>query len=233
MGDPPPFEGFPREGLEFLADLERENTRDFFQANRELYTESVATPAKAFVADLLLALRENVSEGIEGDPRVGKSLFRINRDLRFSKDKTPYKPRIDCVFWEGGEPRRSPSLFIRVRAGYVALGAGLMHPEPAKLKAFRDAVAAEESGVQLSAILVHLTDAAPSVTIPEATRVRVPRGYPADHPREALLRLDGIHASIQADHPTTIHEAAFVDWCAERYRPFAPLHHWLVTAIQE
>lgn len=96
------FSGFPEEGIQFLADLDVNNNRDWFQANKKLFQERLQIPAQQFVAALGVRLLK-ISAGIRYDTRTNGSgsLMRIYRDTRFSKDKTPYKTNISMAFWEG------------------------------------------------------------------------------------------------------------------------------------
>src|SRR3990172_7908766 len=86
------FAGFPRGGLEFLAGLAADNSRSFFDTHRRSYERDMRAPVRLFVTDVAALLRSTVAPAIQAEPTVGKSLFRINRDTRFSKDKTPYHP---------------------------------------------------------------------------------------------------------------------------------------------
>lgn len=225
------FGGFPAEAREFLAGLAANNTRGWFEANRGTYDEAIARPARAFVGALGPELRKTISPGIEFEPRVGKSLFRINRDLRFSKDKTPYNPWLDLVFWEGPNARTAPSLFLRIAATEVVLGAGVFALRGSDLDRYRDTVANTTRGADLSSILARLRREWPHVETNEPTRARVPAGFPQDHPQADLLRRDALHAALRLPVPRTLHAARFTGWCCERYRSFAPLHRWLVETL--
>lgn len=91
------FAGFGDDAIGFLAGLEADNTAAYFQANRRVYDEQVRGPLQ----QLCVAVGERLAAGlvpeIRYEPKVGKSMFRINRDLRFSKDKTPYHPHLDLA----------------------------------------------------------------------------------------------------------------------------------------
>src|SRR5947208_986392 len=95
------FAGFPPAGLQFLAGLQANNNKTWFDANRADYDTGLIAPARQFVVDLGAKLREQVSPRIHAEPRTGGSLMRINRDTRFSKDKSPYKDYLGLWFWEG------------------------------------------------------------------------------------------------------------------------------------
>ncbi len=101
MPESPRFSGFSEPALAFLSGLAADNSRSFFEANQDVFKQGLQEPARALVADLGIAVKATISDGLQAEPKVGKSLFRINRDLRFSRDKTPFHPWIDMVFWEG------------------------------------------------------------------------------------------------------------------------------------
>src|SRR5919205_1037045 len=138
------FAGFPNEGLELLAGLAENNTRQYFDAHRDVYESALLAPAKAFVVALGEELHARVSPGLRAEPRVNGSILRTNRDTRFTTDKRPYKEHLDLWFWEGeGPSREHPGYFIRVRPETVALGAGMRgfdadHPRAELLR--RDAL---------------------------------------------------------------------------------------------
>ena len=136
------FTGFPAAGLEFLAGIARDNTKAYFDANRTAYETGLLEPAKAFVVALGDELHARVSPGIRAEPRVNGSILRINRDTRFSTDKSPYKVHIDLWFWEGAGPSRErPGYFVRLRPSTVTIGAGMHRFDRPLLEAYRAAVA--------------------------------------------------------------------------------------------
>jgi uncharacterized protein (TIGR02453 family) len=99
------FEGFRAELIEFLSELGRNNNREWFQAHRQECESYLAQPARTFVRAMGDCLKE-LGSGIHAEPRIRGSIFAINRDIRFSSDKTPYKPYLDLWFWQGDGPSR-------------------------------------------------------------------------------------------------------------------------------
>jgi len=93
------FAGFPDGTFRFLRGIAKDNSKDWFEAHRTDYEQSYVEPAKALVAELGPKLQK-ISPGVKIEPKVNGSLFRINRDVRFSKDKSPYKTHLDLWFWE-------------------------------------------------------------------------------------------------------------------------------------
>jgi uncharacterized protein (TIGR02453 family) len=168
------FRGWPEEFQRFFIGLELDNSKRYFEANRKLYTDAVRAPMEALVAAL--------------EPEFGPGkIFRINRDLRFSADKSPYKTNIYAVVGMGG------------RGGYVSLDAkGLMvaagryELDAATLQKYRQAVAAAGAGAHLEALVERLESSGYQLGGEELKRV--PAGYPKDHPRARLLRHKRLYA---------------------------------------
>jgi uncharacterized protein (TIGR02453 family) len=218
------FTGFTTEAWEFLDGLAADNTSDYFNDHRERYRECVATTSAAFVDALTPAL-ERVHPGLQGEARVGRSLFRINRDTRFGHDKTPYKTYLDFLFWIGdGEPRRSPACIIRLATTTVLTGAGQIGLTGAALDRYRTAVAGSD-GAQLRAVVDQLV--ATGSELSEPSRARVPSPYPPAHPNADLLRRDGFHLTHTNRHPDELGDERIVTWTADELARYAPLLRWL------
>ena len=225
------FAGFSREGLEFLEELASNNTREFFDAHREVYQGALLQPAKDFVVALGEELHSRVSAGIRAEPRINGSILRINRDTRFSSDKRPYKEHLDFWFWEGDGPSRErPGLFMRLRPATVTLGAGMHRFEPPALAAYRAAVADEASGRALENAIADASGLR-GVTVGGPEYKRVPRGFGADHPRADLLRHSALYVSGDWKLPRAVTGPAFVGWVAERLERMAPVERWLTATL--
>ena len=119
------FAGFPPDAWAFLTELDADNTKGFFDTNRQRYDDGIAGPSKALVEALAVALPARLGCDVRAEAKVGRSLFRINRDTRFSADKTPYKTHLDFLFWVGdGPPRTQPAFIMRLAASSVLVGGG-------------------------------------------------------------------------------------------------------------
>ena len=223
------FKGFPREGLKFLAELDRNNEREWFQANKERYEAFLLEPARDFVEAMGTALRR-FSKNVNADSRVGGSISRINRDTRFSMDKRPYKNHLDLYFWEGsGKSRESPGYWFRLTPKQLILASGMHRFDPPLLERFRDAVDDEKRGRAL-ARAIEKTRAA-GAEVGGQQYKRVPRGYPADHRHSDLLRHGSLFAWIEQRVPRETHTAEFPSYCAERYRKLKPIEDWVAELM--
>jgi uncharacterized protein (TIGR02453 family) len=128
----------------FLRDLRENNSRDWFRANRDRYEADVKGPALQFIVDFGPHLRR-ISPHFRADPRpVGGSLFRIYRDTRFSRDKSPYKTHAGLHFrHEAGKDAYTPGFYLHLEPRAVFVGIGIWHPDGATLKRIRGAIAAD------------------------------------------------------------------------------------------
>lgn len=170
------FRGWPAEAITFFADLEADNTKAFWLAHRSTYDASVKAP--------FAELSEAVAE--EFGPL---HLFRPHRDVRFSKDKSPYKTAAGAVAEGEGGTR----FYVEISGAGLRIAAGYYHLAPDQLERWRAAVDDDGSGPAIEAAVAQVRSAGLDVDGREALK-RAPRGYPKDHPRIELLRLKGCHA---------------------------------------
>ena len=165
------FTGFPPEAFTFFAKLAKNNNRDWFQAHKHVYEQSCREPMKALMAAI--------------DPPFGAGwLSRINNDMRFNRDREPYKTRIEAGV---------KGHYVSVGAQGMYVGTGIYKPEPATLRQLRQAIAADASGRRLQAIVATLRRKGYAVATHESS-AKPPRGYDAGHPRVELLKMKDIHA---------------------------------------
>ncbi len=209
------FAGFPVAALDFYDDLEVDNTRSFWEAHRETYERCVRAPMTA----LLEALAGEFS------PDGGSvTVFRPYRDVRFSKDKTPYKTH------QGGFVPAGPGMgfYVEVAPRGVRVGAGCYHAEPPRLAAIREAMADERTGPVLQRTLTTLERAGFSVG---GEKLKTsPRGWPADHPRIDLLRHKQVLGEKSYGFEPVIHTPEVLDLVREDWRALRPLLSWLRRA---
>jgi uncharacterized protein (TIGR02453 family) len=227
----PAFAGLPEETFRFLAGLAAHNDKAWFDAQRADYEQGYVAPAKALVAALGPRLQA-IAPAVRWEPRVNGSIFRIHRDVRFSQDKTPYKPHLDLWFWEGD--RRgwdTPGFFFRLFAERLILGAGMHKLENVPLERFRAAVLEPRSGAALERVLTRI--AAGPYRVGEPERRSLPRGFDKTHPRAALLLHEGLTATWEGAVPREARSGAFVDWCLGHWRALAPLSDWLRAHVAQ
>lgn len=223
------FEGFPDGTLRFLRGLAKNNSKAWFDAHRSDYDAFYVDPAKSFVESIGPRLQK-VSKTIRYEARVNGSLFRINRDVRFSKDKTPYKAHLDLWFWEGDRRGwESPGFFFRLAPTKLILGAGMHQLSKEQLGTYRDAVVDERSGKALTKVAEQLRRT--GYEVGGATRKTVPRGFDPSHPRASLLLHEGLFATRESDVPRSVGAPNFVDECIAHFRAVAPVSKWLAEHV--
>ena len=214
MSDPdvPPFAGIPVAALDFYDDLEVDNTRSFWEARKQVYADAVRAPMTALCAAL--------------EPEFGAAkIFRPYRDVRFAKDKTPYKTH-QGAFVRVGE---STGWYVEVSPRGVRTGAGFYEASGPRLAAFRAAVAHDRFGPELERVLHTLEKRGFEVG---GDRLKTsPRGYPADHERIDLLR----HRSLTAGHligfEPVIHTPELLDLVRADWRSLRPLVSWIAEHV--
>ena len=175
--------------FKFLGELRRHNRRLWFLKHRSEFEDCVRQPGLRFIADLQLRLRE-VSPWLVADPKPhGGSLFRIYRDVRFSKDKSPYKTHTGMNFRHAStsETVHGPSLYLHLEPKNCFLAGGIWQPEPRSLARIRDAVAWRPE---------EWRKAKRGLRLEGDTLTRPPRGYAATHPLIDDLKRKDFIASI-------------------------------------
>ena len=181
------FTGFRPEAIQFLADLAANNDRAWFQPRKADYESLLKEPLEALCA----ALAERFeAKGIPLQADPARSPFRIYRDVRFSKDKSPYKTNVGASFPWAGDGEGSGGGYFHLSPGEVFVGGGMWHPEPAKLNAFRRLVDTDPGRVH--AVIEEPAFVNAFGKVSGETLTRVPQGYRADHPDAELLKLKGV-----------------------------------------
>lgn len=221
------FEGFPKAGVKFFNDLARNNNKPWFEAHRGDYENNVLAPAQQFVIAMGKRLQK-LSPKVNADPRVNRSLFRLNRDTRFSKDKTPYKTHMGVMFWEGSRPRMECSCYyFHLEPPKILIGAGIYMFSPELLETYRAACVQSKHGPALAKIVKQLTKQ--GYHVGEKFYKKVPRGFDPGHPNAELLLHNGLHAALEIKIPAAFYGAKLLDFCFAHYKKMSPLHKWLVT----
>ena len=146
------FHGFSKETLKFFENLKKNNTKKWFDAHRKDYESFVTQPSKAFVTAMGEKLKTEIPD-IVAVPKVNKSLFRINRDTRFSPDKSPYKTNMGIYFWEGTRSRMEcPGFYFHVEPNMLMLGVGMYMFPKYLFDTYRNSVVHPKYGKELAEI---------------------------------------------------------------------------------
>jgi len=205
---PARFTGFPVAALDFYDDLEVDNTRSFWEQHKATYAEAVRAPMTALVTGL---------EPEFGAPKV----FRPYRDVRFAKDKTPYKTHQGAFVAAGP----STGWYVEISARGTRSGAGFYDASGPRLAAIRQAMAHDLHGPQLEKILARLIDEGFDISGDQLKTS--PRGYDADHPRIALLRHKTLFAGRRYGFDADDIGPGLLDRVRDDWRSLRPLVEWV------
>lgn len=223
------FEGFPTETITFLRGVRDNNTKAWFDANRADYEDYFLAPARAFVTAAGRSLRK-VSPAIRAEPKVNGSIFRINRDIRFAKDKRPYKDHLDLWFWEGERKAAVSGYFFRLTPDSLGIGAGAHGFDAEQLRAYRDGVVDAVAGKSLKRAVTAVEKSGWAVR--GQRYQRVPAGYePVGDAAGRLIRHNALWVGEDEPIPAALHRPELVDYAVERWRQAAPIHRWLVKYL--
>jgi uncharacterized protein (TIGR02453 family) len=225
------FKGFPKETATFLKGIGENNNKEWFTDNRALYEAGYVDPARAFVEAMGPELRKT-SGGVQFDPKIGGSIGRVNRDIRFSRDNRLYKDHLDLWFWHGEKKGwMHPGFFLRLMAKDVWLGAGMHHLDGDLLTRYRNAVVDERSGKALVAAIAKVEKAGDYV-VGSMPRKTVPRGYDKDSPRAKYLLWEGLPAMAQMTMKDAL-APDFAERAVAHFRNTWPVGQWLLDEVAE
>jgi uncharacterized protein (TIGR02453 family) len=232
MPDRNRFDGFADARGRFFGELALHNDRGWFQEHREEYRAGWLEPMQALLGEVRPRLvRCYPAHGV-GEPRV----FRIHRDVRFSRDKSPYKTHVAGLIPVGSSGRarsgvEAPvALYFHVGFEEVLAGAGLWGMDPEALARHRRALAAGRSGAEVGRIVAGLRRRGYALEARESTR-RVPAGLDPEHPRADLLRLKGLVAMAPAIDRRLLRRRDLIGVLAGQARAMAPLVRWLLRHV--
>jgi len=207
------FHGFPVAALDFYDDLEVENTKAFWAEHKPVYEESVKAP--------MVALTEALA------PEFGAAkVFRPYRDVRFSKDKTPYKTHQGAFVGVGP----ATGWYVELSARGVRIGGGFYEAAGPRLSSYRAAVDDDRTGPELEAVLGALGE---HWTVDGDRLKTAPRGFTTDHPRIELLRHRSLVVMRSFGFEPVIHTPDLLDEVRAGWREARPLVDWLTTHLDD
>jgi uncharacterized protein (TIGR02453 family) len=199
------FTGIPTAALDFYEDLELDNTKAFWSTHKHVYDESVKAPLEALAAVL--------------EPEFGAAkFFRPYRDVRFAKDKTPYKTHQGVWFGES-------SRYLHVAAAGLFVAGGYWDTSSAQVERLRRAVADDVAGAELERAVAAVRRS--GLTLGGHQLTRVPSGYPKDHPRAELLRYKSLTAHREFGCPAWLSTRRARTEIVKALRTVTPLVTWL------
>jgi uncharacterized protein (TIGR02453 family) len=202
------FTGFPEAALDFYDDLETDNTKSFWAEHKDTYESAVRAPMSALVSAL--------------EPEFGSAkVFRPYRDVRFAKDKTPYKTHQGAFVAHGP----ATGWYVEVAAPGVRVGVGFYEASSPRLARIREAIVDDRRGGDLERILTDLQER--GWTLGGDTLKTAPRGFPADHPRIELLRHRSMTLAKSYGFEPVIHTSELLDRVRADWREATPFVEWV------
>ncbi|HTV10928.1 MAG TPA: DUF2461 domain-containing protein [Acidimicrobiales bacterium] len=205
------FQGWPAEAIEFFEDLEEDNSKSFWQAHLHIYESRVKEPMLELMDEL--------------EPEFGPGrIFRPYRDVRFSKDKTPYKTNIAAAI--------GPYGYVSLAAEGLGVGAGMHVMAPDQLERYRQAVDQARTGETLESIVSAVRSAGFECGARDPLKT-APRGYPKEHPRIELLKGKGLVVWQSWPPGKWLASAKAKDRVVQVLRAAAPLSQWLDDHVGE
>ena len=226
----PAFAGFDRSALGFLSELEIEMNRDWFEANKRRYQTLWVEPMTALLAEVAAGLKKTYAPIAIGQPK----LFRIHRDTRFSKDKSPYKTHVAGMLPLGN---RKPveggctAMYLHLGIEEEYVGAGTYFFDAGQLARWRRLVAADKTGKPIAALIAKLRKAGYDVGGHDDYK-KVPKGVDPDHPRAELLKMKGLGAGFPTIPRGLVHKPKLVAWLTGHARATAPLVTWIFHNVK-
>lgn len=225
---------FTRNAFRFLTGLKQHNNKPWFEAHRESYEHDLREPMRALIIEMDGRLKRFAPE-IGGDPKRG--MFRINRDIRFSRDKSPYKTWAACWFAHRKASTRvgqeaeegSAGLYFHLQPGECLVGAGLWMPPRPVLGRIRDTIADDPKGFARMVATLKKFGGLDTESVPLLKRM--PHGYPEDHPAAKWLRYQSYTAGRAIKDSQAV-GAGLPALLEREFKALLPLVRWLNKALK-
>jgi uncharacterized protein (TIGR02453 family) len=219
------FAGFDRSAPQFFHELAIEMNRDWFEANKPRYEALWVEPMTALLDEVTARLAKTYAPIKLGEPKM----FRIYRDTRFSKDKSPYKTNVAGVIPLA--KRGASAMYIHIGLEEEFIGVGTYYFEDKQLAKWRKLVAADKTGKPLAQLVGKLRKAGYPVGGHEDYK-KVPKPYPEDHARAEFLKMRGLTAGFPAIPRGLLHKRGLADWLVEHGQATAPMVVWLAHNLR-
>lgn len=220
------FTGFDPAAVALLAELPGYE-RGQFTAVREQLAEGLRKPGAALIDEVARLTDQRLISSSRS------SVSPLHRDLRFAKAGTPkYKDHLLLCAWQGEDKKTAPALWLRIVADGVGFASGIAFDQV--VRARWQAAVGGAAGGELADHLQALQCRYPESELDIAGKplAKVPKPWPADHPRAELLRLTGFQVRFQRPLPDHVDSAEFAPWCADVFAALLPVHRWLLLHLR-
>ena len=218
------FVCFSKKSLDFLQDIRDNNTKEWFEAHRSEYENLILEPCREAAVEIgehLQALEPTVN----AIPKINGSLFRIYRDIRFSKDKTPIKSRIGLIFWQGnGKRMQSSSFYLHFSPDDLFVSVGIRGFSNETLATYREYIKNREHRENLHVILQQMKER--GFLVPKPKYKRLPRGFDKEMSHEELARFASMYV-YKLFPAKTVYSKDLIATLFETYEAMLPLQQWV------
>ena len=219
---------FNRKTVNFLKELEKNNNREWFAENKQRYEDEVRTPALVYIDAMSQRIAKISPHFVASTKKVGGSLMRVHKDVRFSKDKTPYKTNIGVHFKHArGRDVHAPGFYLHIEPGNVFLAAGIWRPENSTLKNVRTLI--DEYPDEWKKLKRTLINKRTGFEMHGESLKKAPKGFASDHPLLDDLKRKHFIAVKQIDQKTIIGKTASKSTSA-LFKKTAPLVEFICEA---
>ncbi len=222
----------PKQTFQFLKKLEKNNNRQWFAENKSTFEIQVMQPALKFVEEFGEALSTKYPDIRYDTSRNGSgSMFRIYRDVRFSKDKSPYKTNLGFVFWTGdGNKKQSPAIYLHLGIEGVNIYAGQYWMSKSQIDNFRQSILLPTSGEQFIQVMKKIKKAGIEM-VGGLHYKRVPRGFDPQHPRAEWLKYTGLYVGMPELNIEEVIAEDFKYKALKQAAALKPLIEWLKANV--
>lgn len=213
------FNGFNKEGLTFLEKLSKNNNRDWFESNKSLFKDVLEPDSKNFTLSLKASLEKLLNKPIKS------KIFRIYRDVRFSKDKTPYNTHIRIAFYLEENPN-GPALMLSLEPDQsLIMGCGIFEFSKSDIEIYRQNITTNIKKQNLDKILNDIKNNQYRVDMPSYKKI--PKEYVDQYPQEELLKAKGLTVWKESNLPKEFFSKDAIEFSLTQYKQMLPLHSWL------
>ena len=221
---------FPQSTIKFLTALSKNNNKEWFEKNRVRYDFELLQPAVQFVIDMGEKLAD-LSPNIIAIPKIDKSIFRLYRDVRFSKNKAPFKTNLGLYFWEGrGKKMECSGFYFHIEPKLFFLGAGMYMFTNDQLKKYREIVSDPVKGKELNDVINKILKNK-KLTLGGKTFKKTPRGFNPDYKYNELLLHSGLYVSYESKDIKDLIKKDPVIFAYKLFKEMSPIHKWFVENL--
>ena len=221
---------FPQSTIKFLTALSKNNNKEWFEKNRVRYDFELLQPAVQFVIDLGERLTE-LSTNIYAIPKIDKSIFRLHRDVRFSKNKAPFKTNLGLYFWEGKRKKMECSgYYFHIEPTLFFLGSGMYMFTKDQLKKYREIVSDPVKGKELNEIISKLLKKK-KYQLGGKTYKKTPRGFDPDYVYNDLLLHSGFYVYYESKNFDELTKKDPIEFSFKIFKELSQIHNWLLNNI--